>query len=323
MTLKAPTSRLSRRQVLRGAACGALAAPLAFGNAVAAAATAEKVSRRVLRLAHLTDVHVQPERHAAEGLAQCLRHVHALADPAQLVITGGDAVMDSFKAAPERSQLLVELWRDVLQRECRLPVRHCLGNHDHRPWAPRTPGEVAGKQWAMDMYDLDAPYYAFDQAGWRFIVLDSVLPDGDHYTSGLDPAQRQWLETQLRGKPPEQPAVVVSHIPVISVTPLTHGDKRTPEDVHQIAGPTMHLDGASLHHLFRAHNVRLCLSGHIHLHDRCEVDGVTYICDGAVSAKWWNGEFHRVDEGYGLVDLYDDGRFDYAYTPYGWQAAPA
>lgn len=318
MTVTDPPLTVSRRQALGALAAATLTAPMAWRSAAAA----ETSRRRVLRFAHLTDVHLQPELRAVEGLAQCLRHVHALDDPAELIVTGGDSVMDSFEVDPARSQMLVELWRDMLQRECSLPVRHCIGNHDSRPWAPRTAGEIAGKQWAMEMYGLDAPYYSFDQAGWRFIVLDSVLPAGAGYTSGLDPPQRAWLEAELRQKPPEQPALVVSHIPVITVTPLTFDDEHTRDGHHQISGPLMHLDGTALHYLFRDHNVKLCLSGHMHLVDRCEVDGVAYICGGAVSANWWKGDLQRVDEGYGLVDLYDDGRFDYAYASYGWNAKP-
>ena len=28
----------------------------------------------------------------------------------------------------------------------------------------------------------------------------------------------------------------------------------------------------------------------------------------------------KLDEGYGLAEFYDDGSFDYAYTPFGWKA---
>jgi hypothetical protein len=58
----------------------------------------------------------------------------------------------------------------------------------------------------------------------------------------------------------------------------------------------------------------------MHLLDRCETDGIAYICGGAVCANWWEGRRQKIDEGYGLVDLYDDGSFEYAYTPFGWKA---
>jgi hypothetical protein len=47
---------------------------------------------------------------------------------------------------------------------------------------------------------------------------------------------------------------------------------------------------------------------------------VTFICGGAVSGAWWKGRGTRCDEGYGLVNLYDDGTFEYEYQRYGWVA---
>ena len=60
---------------------------------------------------------------------------------------------------------------------------------------------------------------------------------------------------------------------------------------------------AYLRELFKKHgNVKLCLSGHMHLNDRCDVDGVSYICDGAVSGAKWKGSKRQTAEGYGLID---------------------
>ena len=317
------SNTITRRRALQWGAAGAALAPLSMRQITVQGADPSRARRRVLRFAHLTDMHVQPELNAAQGLTTCLRHVQSHDDRVELIITGGDSVMDAFEVDSARSQMLVDLWRGIFKQECSLPVRHCIGNHDSRPWAPTAAGELAGKQWAMDMFGLKTPYYAFDQAGWRFLVLDSVLPAGTGYTSGLDPAQRRWLEAQLKQKPPHQPVAIISHIPVLSVTPLTFDDEHTSGGMHQISGPFMHLDGTSLHYLFRDHNVKLCLSGHMHLVDRCEIDGVAYICSGAVCANWWKGNLQRVDEGYGVVDLYDDGSFDFVYTPYGWEAEPA
>ena len=82
----------------------------------------------------------------------------------------------------------------------------------------------------------------------------------------------------------------------------------------------MHTDAHALQALFVEYpNVRLCLSGHMHLRDRCEYNGVTYICDGALCAGWWGGDWAQCDEGYGIVDLREDGSFDYEYVSFGWQ----
>jgi 3',5'-cyclic-AMP phosphodiesterase len=55
-----------------------------------------------------------------------------------------------------------------------------------------------------------------------------------------------------------------------------------------IPGAWVHIDARRIVELFHQHkNVKLCLSGHIHLFDRVLYNGVTYICDGAVCGRWW------------------------------------
>lgn len=308
---------LSRRRCLQLGTFGAAAAPLLGWNIGAAIAAPAADRQRTLRFAHLTDMHVQPEHGAAEGLAQCLRHAQSHQDPVELIVTGGDSVFDAFAVDHARSKMLADLWTGIFKQDCSLPAQHCLGNHDGRGW---NDSELGGKAWALEMFGLAKPYHSFDHSGWRFIVLDSVRPNGDHYTSGLDAPQRAWLETELERTPKTMPIVVVSHIPILSITALTFSNDLVEGDVHQIPGGVMHLDGTSLHKLFQKHgNVKLCLSGHMHLNDRCDVDGISYICAGAVSGDWWRGSPARSDEGYGLIDLYSDGSFEYAYTPFGWK----
>jgi len=81
----------------------------------------------------------------------------------------------------------------------------------------------------------------------------------------------------------------------------------------------MHTDAARLVALFDQHpNIRLCMSGHIHLYEQVLYNGVTYISNGAVSGNWWKGTRYRTENGYAIVNLYDDGSFENEYIPYGW-----
>lgn len=41
-----------------------------------------------------------------------------------------------------------------------------------------------------------------------------------------------------------------------------------------------------------------------------------------MSGNWWKGAHHGVPEGYGAIDLYDDGSFDHEYVTYNWNAKP-
>jgi predicted phosphodiesterase len=77
-----------------------------------------------------------------------------------------------------------------------------------------------------------------------------------------------------------------------------------------------------VHALFRTNGrVKLVLSGHMHLVDRCEADGITYACSGAISGGWWKATKTYCDPCYGLVDLMSDGSFTLAVKPTGWTNA--
>lgn len=319
---------MSRRDLFR------VAAAAGVGAALPASALGKARDRsRVLRVAHLTDLHVQPEKEAAEGLAKCLGSLEAMQDKPGLILTGGDLVMDSFESDDARTKTQWDLVTGTFKDKTGITVEHCLGNHDIWGWnkkKSKTTGDEPtwGKKRACGVLGLSSPWRAFKRDGWRFIVIDSVAPDGEGYIGQLDEAQRAWLETELKADT-VTPTLVVSHIPILSMC-ATIGRASPKDKAWKTPFGLMHADGAALHKLFtEAGNIKLCLSGHVHLNDRLEVSvpgspatspKVTYICDGAVCGAWWGGRKSNCDEGYGLVDLYDDGSFDHRYVTYGWQA---
>jgi Icc protein len=318
----------TRRESLKAFGAAAVGS-LAWNSPLRAAEVAapSPARRRAIRVAHLTDVHVQPEKRAAEGLAAALHHVQQLADRPALIITGGDSVMDSYEADDARTSLQWEIWQSALQNDCSLPVRSCIGNHDVWGWAKtssKTTGQEPnwGKKRATEMLKLDERYYTFPTASWQVIVLDSTqhAPDGsENYTAALDEPQYDWLERTLHDTPAATPVMIVSHIPILSATPILWA--REEQGNFEISGSLMHTDCVKLKDLFARHpNVKLCLSGHMHLQDRVDYNGVTYFCNGAVCGSWWDGRHKDCDEGYAVVDLYDDGSFDHQYVKYGWKA---
>jgi predicted phosphodiesterase len=83
----------------------------------------------------------------------------------------------------------------------------------------------------------------------------------------------------------------------------------------------MHSDSEKIKSLFGRHpHVKVCVSGHTHLVDRVDYNGVSYLCGGAVCGNWWRGRHKDCDEGYAVIDLCDDGSFDCEYVKYGWKA---
>jgi Icc protein len=218
---------LDRRQWLRNAALSGAAAVLAGHPALAADAgptTAPTDRRRTLRFAHLSDVHVEPERAADRGMAACLDHCQGQPDKPEFILFGGDCVFDSMAHDAARTRLQWDLWKRVLRDHCSLPVEFGIGNHDVFGWnkaKSKTTGSepTYGKRMAMDQLGLARTYHSFDRGGWHFIVLDSIQPAGDTYAGMIDEPQYAWLSDDLAKVGGRMPVVVQTHIPIFSVTP--------------------------------------------------------------------------------------------------------
>lgn len=311
-------AEMSRREFVGVAAVGA-AGVLAPGVAMAVPGDRPK---RALRIAHLTDIHVQPERGAPEGMEKCLDHVQGQKDRPDLVFTGGDLIMDAFGADKARTQAQWDVFQRVLNASLELPVEHTIGNHDVFGWGQGdtfAADHGYGKKWACDVLGVARPYRSFDRSGWHFVVLDSTFREGNGYKARLDDAQFEWLEGDLAATPRSTPVMVVSHIPILGVSPYFDGDNEKSGN-WQVPGAWMHIDARKIKDLFRKHpNVKLCLSGHIHLIDMALYNGVAYFCNGAVSAGWWGGDYQECTYGYGLADLHEDGTFACEYVRYGWK----
>ncbi len=288
-----------------------------------AASTIGEASAKAFRLIHMTDIHVQPELDAQAGAAQAMAHAQSLRP--DLIVTGGDTVMDVFGQKRPRATELHGCARTLLN-DVGTPMIHCTGNHDVLGWnrsRSDVPTDAAdyGKKFACELFGIPRNYYRHDAGGWRILVLDSVRPDENGYKAYLDDAQRAWFEAELAETPVGMPVCVVSHVPILSITCITYGKAPARAADTIVSGGEMHTDCAELHDLMRVGGkVKLCLSGHVHLLDRCATDGITYICDGAVCGNWWKGTHDGVREGFGIVDLRPDGSFDHRYETYGWIA---
>ncbi|MBS1669144.1 MAG: metallophosphoesterase [Bacteroidetes bacterium] len=271
----------------------------------------------VLRVAHLTDVHIKNELDAPVRFAKCLKHVHQQPG-VEMILNGGDIVFDMNKQNLDTINAQWGLWHSIIKAECSLPIHYALGNHDIW-WDENNKGQIFyGKQFALDQLQIPKPYYSFIKKGWKFIVLDSVHLDFDNtwYIGRLGDEQMEWLANELKTMGADMPVCVLSHIPILSATCMVdNNDKGT--NKWEATGGEMHTDVNKIVSLFYQYpNVKLCLSGHIHLRDKVVYNNVTYICDGAVSGAWWNGSKRETAPGYGLIDFYADGSFDERYVNY-------
>ena len=308
---------ISRRQLIKNAGLIGL-----FGaTGLRSFAREHKNKNRVLRFAHLTDVHIEPELNAPAGLATCLHHLQSQKDQPAFIVSGGDCIFDALRQTKDRVELQWDLWQNIFKQESALPVEHCIGNHDCWGFGAKQ-DPLYGKSYALEKMGLPIPYRSFDKAGWHFVILDSIQPksDGTWYECRPDEAQFDWLQQDLSNTHLSTPVIIISHAPIVTgIAAVVFADKKINEQGYLAAPGLMHIDAQRLVQLFEGYpNVKVCLSGHIHLYERIVYNNVNYISNGAVCGNWWKGMYDRTDNGYALINLYDDGSFDDEYISYGW-----
>lgn len=270
----------------------------------------------VLRVAHMTDIHLKNQFNAPARFARCLHHLQAQLPKVDLILNGGDIVFDMNKENIGTINGQWKLVHETMKNECSIPVNYCLGNHDIW-WNEASNGDVFyGKKYAMDKLGLIKPYYSLIQNGWKIIVLDSTHLDIDNtwYIGKLGDEQFNWLKNELENTSKTMPVMVMSHIPILTALLMIEDDI---VNKWTMLGGDMHTDTAKIINLFYNYsNVKLCLSGHLHMRDKVVYNHVTYLCNGAVSGAWWEGNRRETAPGYGIVDLYDDGSFEEQYVNY-------
>ncbi len=279
------------------------------------------VKKRAIRFAHITDVHVRPEYSGDKGFAYLLQHVQDHKDGPEFIINTGDSVFDVLYHPKERLDLEWGLWEKITKENCSIPIESCIGNHDVFGWdkkRAKTTGDepLYGKKAPMHYFGLKTRYRSFDKAGWHFIALDGIHSNEPRFSSRLDDEQFEWLVKDLAGTNPDTPVLVFSHPPILSVCSQILPDK-VGLDPHWTLN-----DARRVTKLFRKYpNVKLCLGGHNHMLDHVLFDNVTYISGGALSSrKWTSMELNGCPAGYGMVDLYKDGSFNYQYITHDWKA---
>lgn len=276
--------------------------------------------KRALRIAHLTDIHLLDKPHAETCYSRVLHVINTMTDKPDFIINTGDTLMDMNNQTRETVMTRWNVWQKIVQLDNKLPMYSALGNHDvwYGPDAERDAeykkDKRYGKQWAIEMLNMPARYYAFTAKGWRFIALDSINGDIGYQ---LDDEQFNWLQSELARA--TLPVCVFNHVPILSIGALLYFTKRKPLQEITFPSGDMHRDHQRIKDLFHQHaRVKLALSGHVHYVDRVEYLGVKYLCNGAVSGNWWSeplalDEFPPV---YTIIDLYEDGTSDSALVTY-------
>lgn len=275
-----------------------------------------------LRIAYLTDTHLKVCDDARVRFGRCLDQVQRQEKP-DIIIQGGDIILDALDFDRGTAQAHFDLAGRMLRDHVSTPIYHCIGNHDVWGWNRGDRQALLqdphyGKQWWHEWTGYDRSYYSFDRGGWHFVFLDSISPKaGISYKAKLDDAQFEWLANDLEHTNPNTPVCVVSHVPILSIAAQFFGPSERSGNRWEISGSLMHLDSRRIKDLFVKHpNVKLCLSGHIHMNSHVKYANVAHVSFGAVSGAWWNGDMQETKPGYGVVDLYASGHFHTDYVTY-------
>jgi 3',5'-cyclic AMP phosphodiesterase CpdA len=314
-------AQMTRRDLMRAAVAAGVGAAITSVPRIARAdeLAVPPAKPGALRVAHLTDMHVTDKDRGDQGYALALRSVEKY-QPA-FILTGGDHVMDASGQEKRQAVAWYDTYDKVLAGNTRLPVYPCIGNHDVYGWTvkqPPTADVEFGKAMALDRLKLKQRYYSFDRSGWHFVILDNIMRREPVYYGDLDAEQAEWLKADLAAS--TLPKVVVTHIPLLSITSMFDSGKKSDGNDYRTSDANMHHNVRPLLKLLSQHNVKLCLSGHMHQVDDVDYLGIKFCCNGAVSGNWWKGPHLEFPEGYGIVDLHADGTVENRYVTFGWNA---
>jgi 3',5'-cyclic AMP phosphodiesterase CpdA len=262
--------------------------------------------------AFLTDIHVQPEKNAEAGFRAAITKVNEM-DP-DFVITGGDLVMDALGQSYGRADTLYNIYTSML-KEFNMPVYNTLGNHEIYGWYAESGADTNHPEYGKKMFEkrIGPRYQRVDHGGWIFLILDSVVKDGKGgYEGGIDAGQIQWIKDQLAGIPHETPVVISLHIPLLTTeAQVLRGSTAANERGEVVVNSKEVID------LFKGHNLKLVLQGHLHYYETLYVFGTGYVTGGAVSAAWWEGPYLGTEEGFLMLKVADNN-VSWEYVDYGW-----
>ena len=273
---------------------------------------ATESSRKLIRFAHMSDIHVKPGAVPEAGMARALQHVQSK-QKVDFIVNGGDLIMDALEADKSKTGIQWKLAKDILLKETSLPIYHTIGNHDIWGWFIKDNKPVNdpafGKSWALETLGMKNRYYSFTREKWHFIVLDSTqLNPAGGYIALLDPEQLEWLRNELAMVPPGLFICIISHIPILSICAGLFFNRTEQNGDLLVKRNLMHSDFLILKNIFKNYqNIKVCISGHIHLQDSVEYLGIKYYCNGAVCGNWWHGAYQDFAPAYAVMELYDDG----------------
>ena len=141
-----------------------------------------------------------------------------------------------------------------------------------------------------------------------------IKPSGEYF-GYIDSLQIEWIEQDISKIDKETPIALITHIPFVSIgLQMYFGPTAAFSDNEVVTNALDVLD------IFKDHNLKLVLQGHLHIVEEVIYKDVHFITGGAVSGKWWQGPREGFEEGYILIEV-DGDEFNWGYIDYGWNVS--
>ncbi len=273
-----------------------------------------KTNKELFSIAFLTDTHLQPQLSADEGFSKAIDEVNKL-NP-DLIITGGDQIMDALGQSYGRADSLYNLYIS-LSKKANMPVYNTMGNHEiYGIYRSRSGADPANPEYGEKMFEkkIGPSYYSFDHKGWKFFILNSIEDSGkESYLGLIDSAQIEWIKSELATTDKNVPLVISTHIPFITAYTQKYEGSTFNNDSSLVVS-----NSKDILDLFSTHNLKLVLQGHLHTVEDIYIDNIHFITGGAVSGGWWRGPNRNFEEGF-LYLTFTKNDFSWRYVDYGWE----
>ena len=240
------------------------------------------------KFAFLTDMHIS-NLYSLNKVDSLLQN---LEPNTELIFTGGDNI-DIDNLHPTALDQGANRYKDLINifSKTNKPYYLAIGNHDRLPSSTDS-----SKRFELFENIAGKTYQVLEHKGWKFFILNSVQTVNHKYTIGTE--QLDWLKHELTKTASNQPIVVITHVPFLSVYyPVLEG-KYTSMDTFENQKEVLDL--------FKNHKLKLVLQGHMHLYEEIKVKNIQFITAGAVSGNWWRGDYHGTAPGYLEVDINGD-----------------
>ena len=309
---------MNRRKFLSGAGLGAAAlAAHAIGVSPETSffTTDESATKDSFSFVHMTDLHIEPERHADSGCARCVAKINALAS--EFVLCGGDLVFDANEVGYPRAHQLYDLYQQTV-KPLKSPVHTVIGNHDLFGVFPKSSAVSGDPHYGKKIFEerIGPRYSSFDHKGWHFVLLDSIgTRSGRDFIGAVDAAQLEWLRTDLAHMCPDVPLIVATHVPLVSAVLQLVADPWKTTETYLVTNASEVLN------VLWPYRPKAVLQGHTHIRETIVYNGCQFITSGAVCGNWWKGPREGHPEGFGVLTVRNN-EIQWRYETYGFVADP-